>query len=301
MKYWTCHELASAHPHAGVHGRFRNLTAEELMLYQVIKSAGNTGLWTKDMRSKTNLAQPHITKILKTLENRKLVKAVKSVNNPSRKVFMLYELDPSRELTGGAWCVSGMCSAMRTSGRGWEVNWQRKDDRSRELSCLLNVGNLRTAADRYRGCGASADNSRIEIWLRKKPRHSMHLTTHAGNCSLAAGLLGADVQARACLAACRTPTSSLRPACGLCQQRKDCTFLCHIPLVMPYRYTENQFDAEFIEVLREACYKFIQHQGDTTVHEVAEFIRKKGFSKVEERGMLATLGATYGVPLICCM
>lgn len=131
--------------------RFRNLSAEELMLYQVIKTAGNTGLWTKDMKFKTNLPQPHITKILKTLENRKLVKSVKSVNNPSRKVFMLYELEPSRELTGGAW------------------------------------------------------------------------------------------------------------------------------------YTENQFDAEFIEVLREACFKYIQHQGDTTVQDVAMFIRNKGFSKVDLR------------------
>lgn len=41
------------------------------------------------------------------LEGRKLVKAVKNVNSPSRKVYMLAELEPSRELTGGAWCVAG--------------------------------------------------------------------------------------------------------------------------------------------------------------------------------------------------
>lgn len=57
------------------------------------------------MKIRTNLAQPIITKILKTLEGRKLVKSVKNVNNPSRKVYMLYELEPSRELTGGAWWV----------------------------------------------------------------------------------------------------------------------------------------------------------------------------------------------------
>jgi len=33
------------------------------------------------------------------------VKSVKNVNNPSRKVYMAFELEPSRELTGGAWCV----------------------------------------------------------------------------------------------------------------------------------------------------------------------------------------------------
>eukprot|EP00983_Pelagomonas_calceolata_P107177 1159315-Pelagomonas_calceolata.AAC.7 len=57
------------------------------------------------MKARTNLPQPHITKILKTLEARKLVKSVKNVNNPSRKVYMAYELEPSRELTGGAWPV----------------------------------------------------------------------------------------------------------------------------------------------------------------------------------------------------
>mmetsp|Transcript_6760 Transcript_6760/g.14940 ORF Transcript_6760/g.14940 Transcript_6760/m.14940 type:complete len:285 (-) Transcript_6760:528-1382(-) len=131
--------------------KFKGLNAEELMLYQVIKSSATTGVWTKDMKARTNLAQPHITKILKVLETRKLVKSVKNVNNPSRKVYMLYELEPSRDLTGGAW------------------------------------------------------------------------------------------------------------------------------------YTENQFDSEFIEVLREACFQYIQRQGDTTLSDIAAFIRLKGFSKVDLR------------------
>ena len=48
---------------------------------------------------------PQINKCLKALEHRKLVKAVKSVANGNRKVYMLFELEPSREITGGAWCV----------------------------------------------------------------------------------------------------------------------------------------------------------------------------------------------------
>jgi hypothetical protein len=34
-------------------------------------------------------------------------------------------------------------------------------------------------------------------------------------------------------------------------------------------YTENQFDSEFIEVLREACFAYINRQGDTTLKEVS--------------------------------
>ncbi|KXZ56996.1 hypothetical protein GPECTOR_1g90 [Gonium pectorale] len=131
--------------------KFKGLSTEELLLYQCIKAAGNTGVWTKDMRFRTNLAQPQITKILKVLEGRRLVKSVKNVNNPSRKVYMLSELEPSRELTGGAW------------------------------------------------------------------------------------------------------------------------------------YTENQFDSEFIHVLREACFSYIQRQGDVSLGAIATFIRAKGFSKVELR------------------
>ncbi|GFR47134.1 hypothetical protein Agub_g8822 [Astrephomene gubernaculifera] len=131
--------------------KFRGLSTEELLLYQCIKASGNTGVWTKDMRIRTNLAQPQITKILKVLEGRRLVKSVKNVNNPSRKVYMLAELDPSREVTGGAW------------------------------------------------------------------------------------------------------------------------------------YTENQFDSEFIHVLREACFSYIHRQGDASLGAIAAFIRAKGFSKVELR------------------
>jgi DNA-directed RNA polymerase III subunit RPC6 len=55
------------------------------------------------MKVRTNLGQPQITKILKSLEGKSLIKSVKNVNNPSRKLYMVYELEPSREITGGAW------------------------------------------------------------------------------------------------------------------------------------------------------------------------------------------------------
>lgn len=59
--------------------RFKGLTPEDMLLYQTIKQSGTKGIWTRDMKFKTNLQQPQITKIIKTLEGRKLIKAVKSV------------------------------------------------------------------------------------------------------------------------------------------------------------------------------------------------------------------------------
>lgn len=81
----------------------KGLNAEEVMVFQQIQKAANSGVWTKDLKIRTNLAQPQITKILKALEARGLIKSIKSVANPSRKLVMLAELEPSKEVTGGAW------------------------------------------------------------------------------------------------------------------------------------------------------------------------------------------------------
>lgn len=61
------------------------------------------GIWTKDMKRETNLQQPQVNKALKNLEARGLIKGVKCVSNQAKKVYMLAELTPSKEITGGAW------------------------------------------------------------------------------------------------------------------------------------------------------------------------------------------------------
>jgi len=83
--------------------KVKGLGVEDLLVYQVISQAGNTGIWTRDMRQRTNLPQGKINKTLKVLEERNLVKAVKSVQNASRKVYMLAILQPAKEITGGPW------------------------------------------------------------------------------------------------------------------------------------------------------------------------------------------------------
>ncbi|KAM0789490.1 hypothetical protein ACM66B_000310 [Microbotryomycetes sp. NB124-2] len=80
-----------------------SMDVEEKVVYDHIKEAGNSGIWTKTLASKTNLPRTVITKVLKTLENRKTIKPVKSVKTPTRKIYMLSNLTPSVELTGGPW------------------------------------------------------------------------------------------------------------------------------------------------------------------------------------------------------
>ena len=61
------------------------------------------GIWTKTLKMRTNLHQTIINRVLKSLESRGSIKAVKSVKHPTRKIYMISSLQPSVELTGGPW------------------------------------------------------------------------------------------------------------------------------------------------------------------------------------------------------
>lgn len=53
---------------------------EEKIVYSIIEEGGNKGIWIRDIRVKSNLIMTQLNKILKNLENKKLIKAIKSVN-----------------------------------------------------------------------------------------------------------------------------------------------------------------------------------------------------------------------------
>ena len=61
---------------------------EEKIVYEIIEESGNKGLWIRDIRVKSNLVQTQLNKVLKALESKKLIKAVKSVNANKKKVYM---------------------------------------------------------------------------------------------------------------------------------------------------------------------------------------------------------------------
>ena len=83
--------------------RLSGLDETSRMVYQFIERAGNLGIWTKDIKIRSNIHQQTLNKIIKTLEGRKLVKPVKSVNSKTKNLYMLYDLIPAEEITGGAY------------------------------------------------------------------------------------------------------------------------------------------------------------------------------------------------------
>jgi DNA-directed RNA polymerase III subunit RPC6 len=84
--------------------KLASLTVSERVVYTAIEKEGNKGIWIKDLRKRTNITgQGQLEKIMKGLMSRKFVKAEKSIAGKNKKVYMLYNLKPSLEVTGGVW------------------------------------------------------------------------------------------------------------------------------------------------------------------------------------------------------
>ncbi|XP_065056267.1 DNA-directed RNA polymerase III subunit RPC6-like [Rhopilema esculentum] len=81
----------------------KGFESEEKLIYQIIEDSKNKGIWVRDIRFKCNLQMTQVTKIVKSLESKKLIKAVSSVAAGKKKVYMLYNLEPDSSVTGGAW------------------------------------------------------------------------------------------------------------------------------------------------------------------------------------------------------
>ena len=83
--------------------KLNELTNEQLLVLQVVERAENAGVWLRDIKNATSMQQQTLNKALKVLESRKLVKTVKSVQQKTKKLYMAYDLVPTREVSGGPW------------------------------------------------------------------------------------------------------------------------------------------------------------------------------------------------------
>lgn len=114
--------------------------SEEKILYLLIKEAGNDGIWIKDIKTKSGLHHNLITKILRNLEQRLLIKSVKSIKQ-NRKVYMLYGTVPSADLGDGPWFMQdgeldvGFVDAIKSVIIEWVSGCTEKD-------CLPEINSL---------------------------------------------------------------------------------------------------------------------------------------------------------------
>ncbi|KAI0357863.1 hypothetical protein OH77DRAFT_1421993 [Trametes cingulata] len=126
----------------------KDMSGEESMILSYIQAAGNEGIWTKHLKAKTELHQTVIDRCLKSLTQKQLIKAVKSVKFPTRKIYMLAHLEPSVEMTGGPWytdneldteCIKLLCSACLRFIRDRSAPKQKGGDPSSSSGLLYPI------------------------------------------------------------------------------------------------------------------------------------------------------------------
>eukprot|EP00468_Gymnochlora_sp_CCMP2014_P000409 CAMPEP_0167742522 /NCGR_PEP_ID=MMETSP0110_2-20121227/1482_1 /TAXON_ID=629695 /ORGANISM="Gymnochlora sp., Strain CCMP2014" /LENGTH=292 /DNA_ID=CAMNT_0007626741 /DNA_START=54 /DNA_END=932 /DNA_ORIENTATION=- len=88
--------------------KLHDLKDQERMVYQEIEKAGNKGIKSDSLKFKTGIrVLRKLNEIVDKLLRRNLVKALKAVGSQHKKIYMLYGIEPSREVVGGVWYDEG--------------------------------------------------------------------------------------------------------------------------------------------------------------------------------------------------
>ncbi|KAF5747216.1 putative DNA-directed RNA polymerase III subunit F [Tripterygium wilfordii] len=83
------------------------LTEHELIVLKVIESKEDMGIWLRDLKREAHIPDTAVTKALKSIQAKNLIKEVKTVKNSGRKHYMASQFEPSKEITGGDWYAGG--------------------------------------------------------------------------------------------------------------------------------------------------------------------------------------------------
>ena len=89
------------------HGHGGALIEHEKVLYDLICSKQSMGIWIGDMKRETKYPDNVVTKSLKALQGRGLIKLVEHYQNKGKKFYLSKDFEPSKELTGGNWYSDG--------------------------------------------------------------------------------------------------------------------------------------------------------------------------------------------------
>jgi DNA-directed RNA polymerase III subunit RPC6 len=73
----------------------------------LIDEAGDEGIWSKTIKAKTNLHDSTFTSCIKHLSSKSMISEMKSVEHPTRKMYIKSSLSPSDRATGGPWYTDG--------------------------------------------------------------------------------------------------------------------------------------------------------------------------------------------------
>lgn len=87
---------------------FIDLDEDSHKIYDLIDKSGNKGIWRRDLKKAGgSMSEKRINAVLKELESRNLIKSISSIHEKKLKLYLLYDVIPSEEITGGVWYLEG--------------------------------------------------------------------------------------------------------------------------------------------------------------------------------------------------
>lgn len=148
------------------------------MVYSLIDDAHTDGIWSRTIKIKTAMNDAVFRAALKSLETKRLISDMKSVENPTRKMYIKSTLRPSEKATGGAWYTDNELDEAFIDGL---TSVLYKYIEARSFYRSTHSAPRRRPAKRIVGMSAAAATAARDTALKAQPRvKSEHSPEPAG-------------------------------------------------------------------------------------------------------------------------
>lgn len=150
------------------------------MVYSSIESSGTAGIWTKTIKAKSGVHAKVLDRVYKSLETKGLIKPMKSVKHPQRKMYIRAGLTPSEEATGGTWFNDGrldigMIEAVTSAIEAYcsLQSWKEAEDEEPEdwVSTLKRKQPDGGFDQEGKGKQKKLENGKIEVKSKQPPKY----------------------------------------------------------------------------------------------------------------------------------
>ncbi|KAL6714016.1 34-kDa subunit of RNA polymerase III (C) [Lecanora helva] len=152
--------------------KYKLLSQDEALVFSYIESAAREGIWSKLLRTKTNLHMTSMNRAIKSLENKNLIKSIKTIKFPSRKTYILAKLQPSEDVTGGPFYTEGVLdeefihimshwTEKYILGRSWWFPPQPEPNKKKSRSKVTMDEAMRLRNEAFQRTRPSKDNNHM--------------------------------------------------------------------------------------------------------------------------------------------
>lgn len=77
--------------------KFESLDRNSVIVYRLIEERGGSGIWRKDIKAKAKLPEQELTKIIKILSDKFLIRELKTTATKNKKTYIIFELAATGE------------------------------------------------------------------------------------------------------------------------------------------------------------------------------------------------------------